>query len=36
MYLFIINLIDSVFKTGNNYCPHVFLEECKDFVKKNA
>ena len=24
--------IDSVLKTGNNYCPQVFLEECKHFV----
>ena len=26
-------LIDSVFRTGN-YCPQVFLEECKYIVKK--
>ena len=28
-------LIDSVFRTGNNYYPQVFLEECKYVVKKN-
>ena len=27
-------LIDSVFRTGKNYCPQVFLEECKCIVKK--
>ena len=27
-------LIDSVFRTGNNYYPQVFLEECKYVVKK--
>ena len=26
-------LIDSVFRTGKNYYPQVFLEECKYFVK---
>ena len=26
-------LIDSVFETGKNYYPQVFLEECKYFVK---
>ena len=31
-------LIDSVFRTGKNYYPQVFLEECKHVVKrkKNA
>ena len=23
-----------MFRTGNNYCPQVFLEECKYVVKK--
>ena len=27
-------LIDSVFRTGNNYYPQVFLEECKYVVKE--
>ena len=27
-------LIDSVFRTGKNYYPHVFLEECKYVVKQ--
>ena len=27
-------LIDSVFKTGKNYYPEVFLEECKYVVKE--
>ena len=27
-------LIDSVFKTGKDYCPEVFLEECKYVVKE--
>ena len=27
-------LIDSSFKTGGNYYPQVFLEECKYFIKK--
>ena len=26
-------LIDSVFRTGNNYCPQVFLEEFKHVIK---
>ena len=26
-------MIDSVFRTGNNYYPQVFLEECKYVVK---
>ena len=26
-------LIDSVFRTGNNYYPQVFLEECKYVIK---
>ena len=28
-------LIDSVFRTGKNYCAQVFLEECKYFTKEN-
>ena len=27
-------LVDSVFRTGKNYYPQVFLEECKYVVKK--
>ena len=27
-------LINSVFRTGNNYYPQVFLEECKYIVKE--
>ena len=27
-------MIDSVFRTGKNYYPQVFLEECKDIVKE--
>ena len=27
-------LIDSVFNTGKNYYPQVFLEECKNVVKE--
>ena len=27
-------LINSVFRTGYNYYPQVFLEECKHIVKK--
>ena len=34
MYLFISNLIDSVFRTSNNYYPQLFLEECKYVVKE--
>ena len=26
-------LIDSIFRTGKNYCPQFFLEECKYVVK---
>ena len=29
-------MIDSVFGTGNNYYPQVFLEECKYVVKKEV
>ena len=29
-----ITLIDSVFRTGKNYHPQVFLEECKYVVKE--
>ena len=32
--MFISNLIDSVFRTGKNYYPSVFLEECKYIVKE--
>ena len=28
-------LIDSVFRTGKNYYPQVFVEECKYVVKEN-
>ena len=27
-------MIDSVFRSGKNYCPQVFLEECKLEVKE--
>ena len=27
-------LVDSIFRTGNNYHPQVFLEECKYVVKE--
>ena len=27
-------MIDSVFRTGNNHYPQVFLEECKYVVKE--
>ena len=27
-------LIDSVFRTGKNYCPQVLLEKCKYLLKK--
>ena len=27
-------LVNSIFRTGNNYYPQVFLEECKDVVKE--
>ena len=26
---------DSIFKTGKNYYPQIFLEECKYVIKKN-
>ena len=26
---------DSIFKTGKNYYPQIFLEECKCVIKKN-
>ena len=29
-----VTLIDSGFRTGKNYYPHVFLEECKYAVKE--
>ena len=32
-YLSVI-LIDSVYKTGKNYYPQLFLEECKYVVKE--
>ena len=28
MYLLISDMIDSVFGTGKNYYPQIFLEEC--------
>ena len=34
MYFLSVILIDFVFRTGKNYYPQVFLEECKDVVKK--
>ena len=34
MCYLISNLIYSVFRTGNNYYPQVFLEECNYFVKE--
>ena len=27
-------MINSVFRTGNNYYPQVFLEECKHVIKE--
>ena len=27
-------LIDSAFRTGKNYCPQLFLEECKYIAKE--
>ena len=27
-------LLDSIFRTGKNYYPKVFLEECKYFIKE--
>ena len=35
LYLSVI-LIDSVFTTGKNYYPQVFLEECKYAIKENS
>ena len=35
IYLSVI-LIDSVFTTGKNYYPQVFLEECKYTIKENS
>ena len=35
IYLSVI-LIDSVFTTGKNYYPQVFLEECKYAIKENS
>ena len=29
-----VNVINSVFRTDNNYYPRVFLEECKHVVKE--
>ena len=26
--------INSIFRTGKNYCPQVFVEECKHVVKE--
>ena len=34
MYLLPVILIDSVFRTGKNYYPHLFLEECKYVAKE--
>ena len=34
MYLFISNLINSVFRTCNNYYPRLLLEEYKYVVKE--
>ena len=35
MFTFLsVILIDSVFKTGKNYYPQVFLEECKYMAKE--
>ena len=31
----LVTLIDSVYRAGKNYCPQVFLEECKNVVKEN-
>ena len=31
-----VNVINSVFRTDNNYYPRVFLEECKHVVKEKA
>ena len=33
MYLLSVVLIDSVLRTGKNYYPQVFVEECKYVVK---
>ena len=33
-YFLSVMLIDSIFKTGKNYYPEVFLEECKYVVKE--
>ena len=35
MYLLIINLIDSIFRSGKNYYTQVFLEECNIVKEKN-
>ena len=35
IYLLISNLINPVFRTGENYYPQVFVEECKYVVKEN-
>ena len=29
-------LLDSIFRTGKNYYPKVFLEECKYFIKEKT
>ena len=34
MYLLPVILIDSVFRTGKNYYPHFFIEECKYVVQE--
>ena len=34
IYFLSVILIDSGFRTGKNYCPEVFLEECKNVIKE--
>ena len=34
MYLLPVILIDSVSRTGKNYYPHFFIEECKYVVQE--
>ena len=34
MYFLSVILIDSVFRTEDNYYPQVFLEECKYVLKR--
>ena len=28
-------MLDSIVKVGKMYCPQVFLQECKYFIRKN-